>query len=46
MAKKINREQIRRRQAEIKKAFIALMKFYPLTLDGEIWRDIAGYEWH
>ena len=49
MAKKINREQIRRRQAEVKKAFIALMKFYPLTLDnldGEIWRDIAGYEGH
>ena len=43
MAKKINREQIRRRHAEAKKAYAALMKFYPLTLenlDGEIWCPI------
>ena len=36
-------EATRRRRAEAKKAFIAFMKFYPLTLedlDGEIWRPI------
>lgn len=47
MAKKINRERHRRRRADAKKAFVALMKVYPLTLDnldGEIWRDIAGYD--
>ena len=47
MAKKINRERHRRRRAEAKKAFVALMKVYPLALDnldGEIWRDIAGYD--
>lgn len=47
MAKKINKEKVRLRHAEAKKAFVTLMKFYPLTLDnldGEIWRDIAGYD--
>lgn len=36
-------EATRRRRAEAKKAFVAFMKFYPLTLenlDGEIWRPI------
>lgn len=35
------------KKADTKAAYNALMKFYPLTLDnlnGEIWRDIAGYE--
>ena len=35
------------RKADTKKAYAALMKFYPSTLenlDGEKWADIAGYE--
>ena len=35
------------RKADAKQAYVALMKFYPFTLenlDGEQWRDIAGYE--
>lgn len=35
------------RHERYKLAYAALMKFYPLTtedLDGEIWRDIAGYD--
>lgn len=35
------------RKADARAAYEALMKFYPLTLDnhdGEIWRDISGYE--
>ena len=35
------------RYEEAKKAYAALMMFYPLTLDdlkGEEWRDIAGYD--
>ena len=47
MRRKINRERQRRRKENARKAYAALMKFYPLTLnnlDGEEWRDIKGYE--
>lgn len=44
-----DKDRIRRNihYAECTKAYTALMKFYPLTidnLDGEEWRDISGYE--
>lgn len=41
------RESQRRRYKEARKAYVALMKFYPLGLDdleGEEWRPILGYE--
>lgn len=36
-----------RRYKEAKLAYVALMKFYPFTtedLEGEVWRDVTGYE--
>lgn len=47
MRRKINREWQRRRKEDARKAYAALMKFYPLSLndlDGEEWRDIRGYD--
>ena len=45
--KEYQREYIRIKHEEAKPAYNALMKYYPFTLDdldGEIWKDIAGFE--
>lgn len=46
MRRKINRERLRHRYKETRKAHAALMKFYPFTLvdlEGEKWRDFPCY---
>lgn len=47
MASEKKREWNRQQEERLKPAYVALMKAYPFTLDdldGEIWRDVDGYD--
>ena len=47
MTEKTKKRRRFRYETKHKPAYVALMKFYPLTsenLDGEEWADVTGYE--